>query len=644
MVAFSTPNFPPPCESFAIDFETSYVKGVRDIGTLGTVPYLRHAETDIYLVSIYGHLADGTVVSYSGPLEGAPWHLIDGKHWVSHNASFDAAVFMEAKSRGQIPAEVGPLEWDCTSSLAAYLGACHSLGPSKRSGSPGAAAVLLSETVDKGVRDEMSGKQWATMTPEFREQATAYALKDAELCFRLWDGYHAEWPAQEVAISRHTTAMGLTGVCVDLPFIEQGIATLKTALWHAEQRIPWVGQLDAKGKEYTVGSKKGMREACVAANIPPPISTADKNEAYDKWIAQYEEQAPFVRAVKDHRSLERTLDVLEKFRGRTLESGRMPYGLKYGGAHTLRWSGDGGLNLHNLTKELLTFDDQWRKVKPKKGETYRAQVDLRGGIVPAPGKKFIIADLKQIEARVTLWFAEDWAQLELLRNGMDVYEAHARATMGYTRPEKLEDWVKTPGLSTVEAQLRQIAKARVLGLGFGMGHVRLIDYAKAQLGLVLTVPQAKAIVNGFRRANPGIVRLWNRLQAAMEGHAVSADRDQPFRIELPSWRSLEYYDVSQADGLKARDEIGGRLTHWFGGKLLENLVQATARDILAEAILRIDAAYPGSVVLHVHDEVICEVDLDVPVSAIHAMMTVTPEWAPGLPVGSSAEEADRYFK
>ena len=843
MVTFATPNFPPSVETFAVDYETTFKKGVRDIGTLGTVPYLRNPDTKIYLVSIYGVFAGGEVLDYCGSVEGAPWDRIDGKHWVSHNAAFDAAVFMETVSRGQITGEHAPIEWDCTANLAAFNGSGRSL----------AAAVpsLLGGTVDKTVRDQMNGQTWETMTPEFQAASIAYARLDAQWCWKLWQGYGPSWPAQEVAESRRTMIKSLHGVAVDLDYVEKGISELKTALWNCEQSIPWSGTVDAKGKEVTIGSKRALAAACIAANIPPPTSTADKNEAFDKWIAQYEDQAPFVRAVKDHRSINRTIDVLEKFRKRTMEDGRMPYGVKYFGAHCVtgdhevltksgwvridewmggdiaQWSPDGAvqflpavankfkneqpllrldapyvagvftaghtipyfthgtkqfqtrtaeqaaergsyyapvsgqltssgqisanqirilvavqadghwtdggdlqfclrktrkidriqsiLSLAGIPHRLQEFPstpgqirvtvsrrhcpawlsqdrkkfgpwlldtteeareafaielahwDGWRhstnpqyyssirtncewvatmlhltgrscgKISSKKGGyslcarqtsegmvfkkhwspatpvdsvycpttqtgfwLYRfrdkiaitgntgrpsgesglnlfnltkkkvAGVDIRGCIYPAPGKKFIVADLKQIEARVSLWFAGDWKQLELLRNGMDVYEAHARATMGYTRPEALADYVKSDACPEKDRNLRQIAKARVLGLGFGMGHVRLIEYAKAQLGLVLTVQQAKTIVNGFRTANPGIVKFWYKLSNAMEAHCVGPDRHESFRIELPSWRSLEYYDVNMAEGLQARDEIGGHLTHWFGGKLAEN--------------------------------------------------------------------------
>jgi DNA polymerase I-like protein with 3'-5' exonuclease and polymerase domains len=625
-----------PHDSTAVDFESTYAKKVRDIGTLGVVPYLEHPETDIYLVSKVG-----PDISFSGHPVDSPWERANGRHWVSHNAGFDAAVFMELRrvSGGALD-DIAPVEWDCTANLCAFLAAPRSLA--------GAVEALYKVTLDKSTRDAMNGKTWETMTPEFRAEAIAYALKDSEWCIKIWRDHAHKWPDQEVALSRHTMQMCLNGLCIDLPRVEAEIATLTRAIWMCEQDIPWAGELDVKGKEIKIGSKKALFAACDAAGIPRPSSTADKSPAFELWLEMYGEEAPFVAALKDHRSLDRTLKVLQKLRDQTRSDGRLRYSLLYFGSHTGRWSGSGGLNFHNLTKEPLCFDAEGRRMPKGTAIKDAAKiVDLRGNIIPAPGKKFIIADLKQIEARVSLWFAEDWGQLALLKGGMDVYEAHARQTMGYTRPEPLAEYVKSDACPEKDRNLRQIAKARVLGLGFGMGFKRLIEYAKAQLGLVLTVSEAKKIVDDFRAANPGIVALWKKLDSAMRLHAYrneKAHTNTPFVVELPSWRSLEYFDVNTSeDGIRARDEMGGNVTHWFGGKLAENLVQATARDILGEAILRIEAA-GHSIVLHVHDEVIIECDSSVTDEEIHALITVTPEWAPGLPIDSSVESADRYFK
>jgi DNA polymerase I-like protein with 3'-5' exonuclease and polymerase domains len=619
-----------------IDFETTYRKKVRDIATLGVVPYLEHPETDIYLVStrLPGE-------EFSGHPTEAPWERLNGRHWVSHNAGFDAAVFMELRRvAGGALDDVLPHEWDCTANLCAFLAAPRSLA--------GAVEQLYGVVLSKEVRDQMNGKTWDTMSPEFRQQAIAYAMEDSRWCERIWRDHSHRWPRQELELSRHTMSMCLNGLAIDVPKVEADIATLRKAIWHCEQAIPWHGELDARGKEIKIGSRTALFAACDKEQIPRPTSTADKSEAYNEWLEEYGYMAPFVGALKDHRSLERTLKVLVKIRDQVRANGRLSYSLLYFGGHTGRWSGSGGLNFHNLTKEPLLFDASGKKLPKgtkKDSPLVVSVVDLRGCIIPEPGKKFIIADLKQIEARVSLWYAEDWAQLDLLRDGMDVYEAHARRTMGYTRPEKLADYVASPNCPEKDRNLRQIAKARVLGLGFGMGWKRLLEFAKVQLGLVLTPTEAKSIVDYFRRANPGIVRMWERLDMAIRSHASrqsKAGANGPFTIELPSWRSLSYFDVNSSDeGIRARDEMGGVVHHWFGGKLFENLVQATARDVLAEAILRIEAA-GHRIVLHVHDEVIIECDPSVTDAEIHRLMTQTPEWAPGLPVDSSVDSTDRY--
>lgn len=639
--------------TYAVDFETTYATG-RDIKSLGVVPYVEHPDTDAYLVAIHGE-----DVSYAGPLETAPWHLIDGHHWVSHNAAFDAAVYMEACKRGKIPRMPeptgvehagmqetmpgefpAPVEWDCTANLCVFLAAPRSLDKS--------VAVLMGAHMSKAVRDEMKGKRWETMSPEFQQACIAYAKIDAEKCYQLWANFHDLWPAEEIALSRHTMQMCLNGIAVDMPRVLESIAVLEHALWRCEQLIPWASELDAKGKEIPIMSPKALKAACVAANIPPPITTADKSEIFEAWLEKYGEAAPFVTAVKNYRRLNRTLEVLKKFRDQTRADGRLRYSLKYGGAHTLRWSGDAGLNFQNFTKEPLYFDEHYNVLVPKKlsketlKQLTRYTVDMRGCLVPGPGKKFIVADLSQIEARVALWFADDQKQLQLIRDGLDLYEAHARSQMGYKFAQALKDYCEAPDTPEKDRNIRQFAKCRVLGLGFGLGFKKFVLIVMQWAGIKITEAEAKKIVDDYRRANPGIVALWNKLDRAMRGHVLKGDKE-PFRIELPSWRVLEYFDVTGGDELKARDERGGHHLYWYGGKLFENLVQATARDILGAAILRIEAA-GHRVVLHVHDEVVCEVEPDVTVEEIKALMTEVPHWAEGLPIGCSAKKVDRYFK
>lgn len=635
-------GFTTATKTYAVDFETTYATG-RDIRSLGAVPYVEHPDTDAYLVSIYGD-----DVQYSGPLEFAPWGSIDGHHWVSHNAAFDAAVFLESCRRGKIPVVPqgdtallpAPVEWDCTANLATFLACPRSLA--------GAVAVLTGRHLDKGTRDRMKGKRWETMSPEFQIECKAYAAIDAKECFELWRDHHEKWPEKEIRLSRHTMEMCLRGICTDRPAIEQSITILNQALWRCEQQIPWANTVNDKGKEVPIMSPIALKAACAAAGIPVPLTTADKSEIFEAWLETHGDAAPFVFAVKNYRKLNRTLEVLKKLRDQTRADGRLRYSLKYGGAHTLRWSGDAGLNFQNFTKEPIHFDEDYRVLNPKKLskqeliERTAYTVDLRSHLVAAPGKKFIVADLSQIEARVALWFADDQAQLDLIRSGLDLYEAHARSQMGYAFARALKDYCADPSTPEKDRNLRQFAKCRVLGLGFGLGFKKFVLIVMQWAGIKITPAEAKKIVDDYRRANPGIVRLWSMLDRAMRAHARKQTKE-PFSVELPSWRSLEYFNVNGSDDLQAQEERGGPFLYWYGGKLFENLVQATARDILGEAILRIEAAgFP--IVLHVHDEVVVEVDENVPAEVIHDLMTEAPDWCEGLPIGCSAEETHCYFK
>ena len=600
--------------TYAIDFESTYQKGVRDISTLGVYPYLRHAETDIYLVSIVGD--DG--LEFVGHPIDAPWATISGQHWLSHNAAFDRACLDVCIERGIVPPTIEPSEWDCTANMAAYFSIGRSLAK--------AVVAILEKPVDKAVRDQMNGKTWESMTPEFRAASKEYALSDSRLCLELWQAIGAEWPEWQKQLSRHTMRMTRRGLCVDLAKVEDGIRKLKTALWEAQQRIPWAGTLDEKGKEIGITSTKAMRKACEAAGIPMPATTNVKSDAFDIWATQYGERAPFVAAIQEYRSIKRTLDILEKF----AEQGsgdRMSYSLKYYGAHTGRFSGDAGLNFQNFPKKAV------------------CDVDLRSCLIPAPGKKFVVADLSQIEARVALWVAGDNRQLDLVRKGMCLYEAHARLTMGYKEPIPFKEWVKKEGCPF--PRMRDLAKCRRLGLQFGLGYMKFIQIAKEWAKIILTAAESKAQVNDFRAKEWRVVEMWKLLENAMKAHA---GRPEPFTIELPSGRCLWYFDVrlgsnamTKKPELLAKDEFGSHELHFYGGKLFENLVQAIAADVLAEAILRIEAAgYP--VVLHVHDEVVCEVPLDTPVDAISELLTTPPAWANGLPIGCDAHECECYTK
>lgn len=575
----------------AIDFETSYEKG-RDIKALGVVPYLRHPQTDIYLVSIA--FPDGT--TWAGDPMLAPWAKIDGLDWVSHNRSFDMAVWQELSRRGY-PVSV-PAGWHCTADLMAYIQAPRALAK--------ACPILLRTKVSKETRDEMRGKDYRSLTPEKKREVEEYARGDALLCWMLWREKSDLWPELERFLSEHTTQMGLEGIAADIEAVRKSLDTLAVSQWEAEREIPWSGS-------HPVNSAHQLAHACRRIGIPPPASTDTKSDEFDLWAQEYATDAPFVAALQRWRRCTRMLAILRSMETRTID-GRLRYNLLYYGGHTGRWSGSAGLNMQNFPKGA------------KEG------VDLRGCLIPAPGHKFVVSDLSQIEARVALWLAGDEQMLDRLRSGEDLYESHARVTMGYTDPRPL---------SEVNPAMRDMAKCRVLGLGFGLGPGKFVKIVKQWTGKDITETDARNIVSDFRTRNRRIVQSWKRLEReVLEG--TTGD------IQLPSGRSLRYFNLRNSvdEGWSGQTVLGDPARKLYGGKLFENMVQAAARDVLADKIAAAEAL-GIRVVLHVHDELVTEVpekDAGEASYELNRAMAATPDWAPGLPVAAKTKVLDRYGK
>lgn len=587
-------------KTYAVDFETSYTD-TRGIRQLGVRNYLSHPETDIFMVSVYGD-----DFAWVGHPKEFDWNMFDGSQLVSHNAAFDGEVFSELERRGGSKFLFWR-DWDCSADLAAYLQSPRSLLDASRE--------LLGIQLDKGVRDEMKGKDFHTLSAEDKVRWANYALADSKACYMLWQQCSHKWPEHERSVSRHTAMMCSRGIGINSDTVMRGIETLKQARWEAEQRIPWAGELDAKGKEIATVSPKAMAAECRRLGIEPPVSTDSKSEEFDAWLDDNAEKAPFVQAMSDWRKANRLLTVLEQFQVRTCD-GRLRYSVKYFGApHTGHWTGDNGLNLLNL---------------PRKGT---AGVDARACLVPPAGKKFVVADLSQVQARILLWLAGDNKMLDLIRSGVDLYEAHARATMGYSDPRPLKE---------VDPEKRQFAKMRVLQLGFACGAAKFQSSAATMYKVKMDLGRAKREVDDYRRKSPGITKLWKQLD-----DAARASRGGTFTCELPSGRSIQYFKMAQSAGeLTGLVELGGFRKKLYGGLLTQNLVAGTNRDILAEAILKIEAA-GIPVVLHVHDEVVCEVDADQAEEAarvVHQIMTTPPDWAEGLPIGSDVKIMDFYQK
>jgi DNA polymerase len=626
--------------TFSVDYEAFYSDEIS-IKTLGPWRYCQEQSLDsIYLVTIHG--AD---LEFCGLPVEAPWDRIAGQHWVSHNAAFDRLVFDRLVELGLDIDRHRPSGWDCTANLSVYMGAPRSL--------KGAAKALLKKEASKDYRKVVKSKLPSDLTPEEWQQALDAGRQDARLAYEIWETFSPQWPIAERELSELTIQMGHRGVYIDRSRVADGIKHLRHLMWEADQDIPWAGELDEKGNEVARLSLPKLAEYCRNQGIPAPSSVAQDSEECEEWLDRYGEEHKAVLACRTWRRCNALLKKLEAMAIRVQPNGRMGYGLKYFGAHTGRWSGDTGWNIQNLPKTELFG------------------VDLRACIIPEPGKKFIIADLAQIEPRVEAWIVGDLDFLELCAQGQSPYEAHARSSMEWTGGKlKLED-----------AQTYATAKARVLALGFGAGFLKFIKMVKKYgidpeklfgerpvteeetdnfykwLGKVDNKEwlhlwdeaddhQRRIYVNSwlmvmdYRRSNPKIVDLWDRLNTLFK----QSVKDGRFIMTLPSGRSLTYRQISCAGGAwTAQVEIGGARKNFYGGKLTENLVQATARDVFARAKLRVSqAGYP--IVASIHDEIVVEVDLSETTDKVSSIMQEPVPWLPGCPIGVEAVETMKYTK
>lgn len=275
---------------------------------------------------------------------------------------------------------------------------------------------------------------------------------------------------------------------------------------------------------------------------------------------------------------------------------------------------------------------------------------IRTAFVPKPGCRFYVADFSAIEARVIAWIAgEHWRQ-EVFAKGGDIYCASA-SQMFHVPVEK----------HGVNGHLRQKGKIAELALGYG-GSVGALK-AMGALNYGLQEEELKPLVDAWRLSNPHITKFWwdvdkaastcVRERTATETHSIRFYYQSGMMfVVLPSGRRLVYVKPKMGMNRFGNESVTyegvGEQKKWlrlesYGPKFVENIVQATARDILAEAMLRLNAAR-YRIVMHVHDEVVIEAPPDTSLEDICSIMEQTPTWASGLLLRADGYVCDYYKK
>jgi len=336
----------------------------------------------------------------------------------------------------------------------------------------------------------------------------------------------------------------------------------------------------------------------------------------------------------------------------------------YGANRTGRWAGR-IVQVHNLpqnkipdieyARELAATDDFEGMLQMFGSVPFVFSQLIRTAFIPSPGNTFVVADFSAIEARVIAWLArEDW-RLEVFRTHGKIYEASA-SQMFHVPIESIKKGSK----------LRQQGKIAELALGYGgaFGAIKAMDKEGH-----IPDDEIPMLVAQWRKASPNICKFWREAEIAAklaikEHRTVKLKNGIKFSyinkilfVHLLSGRKLAYYDacLTGTEGQESITYAGvddqkhwGRLETW-GGKLVENIVQATARDCLAVTMKRVDAA-GYTIVMHVHDEIICDVprmEWDgnaADLKKITDIMAVPPDWAPDLPLRGDGYVTPFYKK
>jgi DNA polymerase len=651
-----------------LDFETY---SACDLKAHGLSRYAHHSTTDIWL-GCYA-FDDGAVQTW---MQGEPCppdvfgHISSGGEVWAHNAQFEIALCNNVAAEHHGWPKLSAEQCICTMTMAYSMGipanlegAAIAMGLKYQKDMPG-HRLMLQMSKPKGENEDGSCVWYDDL--EKLQRLEAYCKLDIEAERELGKRL-LKLSAKERKVWVLDQQINSRGFPVDLKSVERARDIAKAESLRLMEDIQRVTNLQVASCSAVAQITRFLEAQGVT------IESLAKDKVAEKLK---EELPPIARKVLELRQegSKTSTKKLDAIFNRVDEDFRIRNAFQYHGSHTGRWAGR-GVQLHNLPRgkfkkdsveqvfELLKEHDAADQIELIYGAPMKVLSDVTRSFFMAPeGKVFLWGDWNAIEARTLGWLAGEEPLLKLFRDGKDVYKyAYART-------------FNVDVLKVTEDQ-RQIGKVLVLALGY-QGSVGAFQAMAKNYGVFIPDEEVERIVKLWRQAHPAIVRYWYALQEkaiqAVKNPRVvvpvgPSGRQVKFKCSgsflfcgLPSGRLLTYpypkVDLKEYEwkGEKLRREqltyMGeDSLSHkWerqsaYGGLLAENITQAVARDVLAEAMLRLDdAGY--RIVAHVHDEVICETMPEVDKAAFQEILETVPEWAPDLPLKAGIEVAKRYRK
>lgn len=635
--------------SISIDFETY---SECDIKTAGSYNYAAHPTTEVLCMA---WAIDDEEPQLWTPDDVFPQRLvdviIDGAEVWAWNAAFERAVWEHWGTRNGMT-YIQPHQWNDTAALAATLALPRALGQ---------CAQVLDLSEQKDTRGRYLIQR---LCQPFRGERR----RDQHLLDELYD-YCKQDVLTERAVKQYL-----------LPY--KPMSLTERDVWLLDQAINWRGlKIDtynvnhAIGLIYQTAEKLNERVREISGGILPDCGSRQrvmawsrdrgyKLEGYDKAAVLEALADPAlpddVRAVLEIRQ---TLGKASTSKYTAMQNLAATHDERargvfwYHGAQTGRWAGR-GFQPQNLPRPAFKDTDNCIRlfehndvdiIEALYGDPMVALSScLRGMIVADEGNRLLVSDFSAIEARVLAWLADEQGPLDVFREGGDIYIHAAMSIYNCLYDD-------------VTPEMRQIGKVAVLALGYQGGVGAFQTMAKAYR-VVVEDEAADAIKVKWRKAHKKIVRFWYDLEAAAinavkyRGHAFEAGpitfkcHGDFLFAKLPSGRRLAYFRPTLANEKLTfwgtDSKLGGRWAKLstYGGKLAENVTQAVARDLLSEAMLRLDALGYW-VVATIHDEIICEVRKgDGSLAEMEEVMCQLPDWATGLPMDAEGFECERYRK
>ena len=615
-----------------IDFETYYDREYS-LSKMTTEAYVRDPRFEVIGVCV--KVNDFPTDWYSGDNVGKFLNSLDysDKAILAHNAAFDGAILSWHYG-------IKPKFWFDTLSMARPL----------HNATVGGSLKALASHYKLGQKgDEVfnnMGRHRKDFTPEELDRYAAYCVNDVDLTYELFQILKQGFPVSELMVIDQTLRMYTEPVIqLDTDVLAQHLEKVKADKRKLIEDLSLKGLSEEKVKKALM-SNQIFSKLLQTVGVEPPMKTSLRTGKQTYAFAKTDKEFTALLEHPDARVQNLvaarlgTKSTIEETRTENLmkvaERGALPIMLNYYGAHTGRFSGGDKLNLQNL---------------PRNGA-------IRSALTAPIGEILIACDSSQIEARMVAYIAGQDDLVQAFREGRDVYSEFASEIYGkkVTKADKVE---------------RFVGKTCILGLGYGMGHVKFRNtLALGQGGISVDVDEneAQRIVRLYRQKNHKIVSLWNKcghaLTTMVAGGSGNITELLPFDskgIILPSGLRIQYNALRQTpDGFeyiadartyrklaKARVSSGEQIsidwTRIYGGKVTENVVQALARIVVAEQMASIGQSY--HVAFQVHDEVIIscqEQERQRAQALVERKMSTPPRWAQDLPVACESGVGYNY--